>query len=213
MNIYEKLLNIQSTLKAPKNQHNNFGNYDYRSCEDIVEAVKPLCKENKVVLNISDEIVMIGQRYYIKATATLVDLENTKDDCIQTIENVAYAREEEQKKGMDGSQVTGASSSYARKYALNGLFCIDDTKDADTDAFKKQQDKGNNKPQNTYQKPVQQAPKLISDAQRKRLYAIANGNNEVAKRVLARYGYESSEQIKVNDYEKICNEIEAEINM
>ena len=213
MNIYEKLLNIQSTLKAPKNQHNNFGNYDYRSCEDILEAVKPLCKENKVVLNISDEIVMIGQRYYIKATATLVDLENTKDDCIQTIENVAYAREEEQKKGMDGSQVTGASSSYARKYALNGLFCIDDTKDADTDAFKKQQDKGNNKPQNTYQKPVQQAPKLISDAQRKRLYAIANGNNEVAKRVLARYGYESSEQIKVNDYEKICNEIEAEINM
>lgn len=213
MNIYEKLLNIQSELKAPKNQHNNFGNYDYRSCEDILEAVKPLCKENKVVLNISDEIVMIGQRYYVKATATLVDLENTKDDCIQTIENVAYAREEEQKKGMDGSQVTGASSSYARKYALNGLFCIDDTKDADTDAYKKQQDKGNNKPQNTYQKPVGQAPKLISEAQRKRLYAIANGNNEVAKRVLARYGYESSEQIKVTDYEKICDDIEAEINM
>ena len=217
MNIYEKLLNIQNELKAPKNQHNNFGNYDYRSCEDILEAVKPLCKENKVVLNISDEIVMIGQRYYVKATATLVDLENTKDDCIQTIENVAYAREEEQKKGMDGSQVTGASSSYARKYALNGLFCIDDTKDADTDAYKKQQDKGNNKPQNIYQKPVQkqteQTPKIISEAQRKRLYAIANGNNEVAKRVLARYGYESSEQIKVNDYEKICNEIEAEINM
>ncbi len=213
MNIYEKLLNIQSELKAPKNQHNNFGNYDYRSCEDILEAVKPLCKENKVVLNISDEIVMIGQRYYVKATATLVDLENTKDNGIPAIENVAYAREEEQKKGMDLSQVTGATSSYARKYALNGLFCIDDTKDADTDAFKKQQDKGNNKLQNTYQKPVQQAPKLISDAQRKRLYAIANGNNEVAKRVLARYGYESSEQIKVSDYEKICNDIEAEINM
>ena len=112
-----------------------------------------------------------------------------------------------------GSQVTGASSSYARKYALNGLFCIDDTKDADTDAYKKQQEKGNNKPQNTYQKSVQQVPKLISEAQRKRLYAIANGNNEVAKRVLARYGYESSEQIKVSDYEKICNEVEAEINM
>ncbi len=112
-----------------------------------------------------------------------------------------------------GSQVTGASSSYARKYALNGLFCIDDTKDADTDAYKKQQDKANNKPQNTYQKPVGQASKLISEAQRKRLYAIANGNNEVAKRVLARYGYESSEQIRVNDYEKICNEIEAEINL
>ena len=154
---------------------------------------------------------MIGQRYYVKATATLVDLENTKDDCIQTIENVAYAREEEQKKGMDGSQVTGATSSYARKYALNGLFCIDDTKDADTDAFKKQQDRGNNKPQNIYQKPVQQAPKLISEAQRKRLFAIANGNNEIAKRVLERHGYEKTEQIKVTDYEKICNEIEAEV--
>lgn len=213
MNIYEKLLKIQSELKAPKNQHNHFGNYDYRSCEDILEAVKPLCKENKVVLNISDEIVMIGQRYYVRATATLVDLENTKDDCIQTIENVAYAREEEQKKGMDGSQVTGATSSYARKYALNGLFCIDDTKDADTDAFKKQQDRGNNKPQNTYQKPVQQTPKLISEAQRKRLFAIANGNNEIAKRVLERHGYEKTEQIKVTDYEKICNEIEAEINL
>ena len=213
MNIYEKLLKIQNELNCPKNQHNNFGNYDYRSCEDILEAVKPLCKENKVVLNISDEIVMIGQRYYVKATATLVDLENAKDDCVQTIENVAYAREDESKRGMDLSQVTGATSSYARKYALNGLFCIDDTKDADTDAFKKQQDRGNNKPQNTYQKPVQQTPKLISEAQRKRLFAIANGNNEIAKRVLERHGYEKTEQIKVTDYEKICNEIEAEINL
>lgn len=206
MNIYEKLLNIQNELKAPKNQHNNFGNYDYRSCEDILEAVKPLCEKHKVVLNIADEIVMVGERYYVRATATLIDVEDTKEDAIAMIENVAYAREEENKKGMDASQVTGATSSYARKYALNGLFCIDDTKDADTDAYKKQQDKSVNK-------TATQAPKLISEAQRKRLFKIANGNNEVAKRVLARYGYESSEQIKMNDYDKICTEIESEILM
>ena len=213
MNIYEKLLNIQNELKAPKNQKNNFGNYNYRSCEDILEAVKPLLAKNKLILTISDEIEQIGDRYYVRAIASLTDIEKVEENKIQTIQSEAYAREDENKKGMDLSQVTGATSSYARKYALNGLFCIDDTKDADTDAFKKQQDKGNNKPQNTYQKPVGQAPKLISEAQRKRLYAIANGNNEVAKRVLARYGYESSEQIKVSDYEKICDEIEAEINL
>ena len=226
MNIYEKLLNIQSELKAPKNQKNNFGDYYYRSCEDILEAVKPLCKENKLALTISDEIVMVGQRYYVKATAKLTDIEVEQSSVLtqstgeikseikgSTICNVAYAREDENKKGLDASQLTGSTSSYARKYALNGLFCIDDTKDADTDAFKKQQDKGNNKPQNTYQKPVQQAPKLISEAQRKRLFAIANGNNEVVKRVLERHRYEKTEQIKVSDYEKICNDIEAEINM
>ena len=213
MNIYEKLLNIQNELKAPKNQKNNFGNYNYRSCEDILEAVKPLLAKNKLILTISDEIEQIGDRYYVRAIASLTDIEKVEENKIQTIQSEAYAREDENKKGMDLSQVTGASSSYARKYALNGLFCIDDTKDADTDAYKKQQDKENNKAQNTYQKPVQQAPKIISEAQRKRLYAIANGNNEVAKRVLARYGYESSEQIKVSDYEKICDEIEAEINL
>lgn len=205
MNIYEKLLNIQNELKAPKNQHNSFGNYDYRSAEDILEAVKPICKENKVLLTIEDEIVLVGERYYVRATAEIIDCE---------IENssysvVAYAREEESKKGMDASQVTGATSSYARKYALNGLFCIDDTKDADTDAFKKQQNNSNKE----FKTSNNNQPKLISEAQRKRLYAIANGNNEVAKRVLSRYKYENSEQIKVSDYEKICSEIEAEINM
>lgn len=94
MNIYEKLLNIQNELKAPKSQHNSFGNYDYRSCEDILEAVKPLCKEQKVVLNVSDEIVMVGERYYVRATVTLIDLEADGS----SIENVAYAREEENKK-------------------------------------------------------------------------------------------------------------------
>lgn len=125
MSIYSKLLNIQSELKAPKSQHNNFGNYNYRSCEDILEAVKPLCLKESVTLTLSDEIVLIGERYYIKATARLTDDK-------ESVEVTAYAREEETKKGMDGSQITGASSSYARKYALNGLFNIDDTKDSDT---------------------------------------------------------------------------------
>ncbi len=121
----DKLLKIQMELKAPKNQTNSFGGYNYRSCEDIFEAVKPLLQEEGLVLRVTDELVNIGERYYIKATAILT---NGND----TIENVAYAREEETKKGMDGSQITGASSSYARKYALNGLFLIDDVKDSDT---------------------------------------------------------------------------------
>jgi uncharacterized protein (DUF3820 family) len=125
MEIYAKLLNIQKELKAPKNQRNSFGNYNYRSCEDIFEAVKPLLQENGLILTISDELEQIGERYYVKAKAVLTD---GKD----LIMNTAYAREEETKKGMDGSQITGASSSYARKYALNGLFLIDDVKDSDS---------------------------------------------------------------------------------
>ena len=125
----EKLLQIQQNLKAPKNQHNSFGNYNYRSCEDIFEAVKPLLKEQNLILTLNDELVQVGERYYIKATATLYDIETDDETCIT---NTAYAREEETKKGMDGSQITGASSSYARKYALNGLFLIDDVKDSDT---------------------------------------------------------------------------------
>lgn len=121
----DKLLKIQNKLKAPKNQINDFGGYNYRSCEDIFEAVKPLLEEEKLILRLTDELVNVGERYYIKATAILTDGN-------ETIENVAYAREEESKKGMDGSQITGASSSYARKYALNGLFLIDDVKDSDT---------------------------------------------------------------------------------
>lgn len=125
MTIYEKLANVQSALKAPKGQRNTFGNYNYRSCEDIVESVKPLLKQNGLLLNLTDELVMIGDRFYVKATAVVYDFDG---GCVAT---TAFAREEASKKGMDGSQVTGASSSYARKYALNGLFAIDDTKDSD----------------------------------------------------------------------------------
>lgn len=135
-----KLMNIQQKLKAPKGQYNSFGKYSYRSCEDILEAVKPLLKKEKVVLTISDELQYIGNRYYIKATATLIDTESEV-----TISNSAYAREEETKKGMDGSQITGASSSYARKYALNGLFGIDDNKDSDTTNIQSKEEKEDKK--------------------------------------------------------------------
>lgn len=128
MNVYEKLLAVQTKLKAPKSQYNSFGKYNYRNCEDILEAVKPLCAEVKAVVRLTDRITMVGDRYYVEATARFVDCEGDNAEIITT----AYAREEEEKKGMDGSQVTGASSSYARKYALNGLFDIDDTKDSDT---------------------------------------------------------------------------------
>lgn len=135
-----KLMNIQQELKAPKGQYNDFGKYSYRSCEDILEAVKPLLKKEKVVLTICDELQYIGNRYYIKATATLIDTESEA-----TISNSAYAREEETKKGMDGSQITGASSSYARKYALNGLFGIDDNKDSDTTNIQSKEEKEDKK--------------------------------------------------------------------
>ena len=122
----KELLQIQSELKAPKGQFNAYGKYKYRSCEDILEAVKPILKKNSCALLLSDSLVYVGDRYYIKATATLVNAEG------KSVSTEAYAREEETKKGMDASQITGASSSYARKYALNGLLCIDDNKDSDT---------------------------------------------------------------------------------
>lgn len=123
------LMSIQNELKAPKNQYNNFGKYKYRNCEDILEALKPICNKFNSAIILSDELVTIGDRYYVKATAILCCFNENETD---TISSEAYAREELDKKGMDGSQVTGASSSYARKYALNGLFGIDDTKDSDS---------------------------------------------------------------------------------
>lgn len=127
MTITEKLALVQQELIAPKNQHNSFGKYNYRSCEDILEGLKPCLKKVKAAVTVTDEIVLIGERYYVKATAIFRDCEDGLTIC-----NTAFAREEDQKKGMDASQITGSASSYARKYALNGLFCIDDVKDADT---------------------------------------------------------------------------------
>lgn len=145
----DKLLKIQIELKAPKNQYNSFGEYRYRSCEDILEAVKPLLKETNSVLLLSDEITEVGERIYVKATATLKD---EKD----SISVSAFAREVEEKKKLDGSQLTGVASSYARKYALNGLFCIDDTKDAETNEYvqKTSQAKATAKKEPTYREKV-----------------------------------------------------------
>lgn len=134
MNIYEKLAKIQAELKAPKNQYNRFGGYNYRSCEDILEAVKPLAHKYNAVVVVSDELSVKGDRYYVVAHAMLVDTEGEGQ-----ITATAYAREPDTKKGMDSSQITGASSSYARKYALNGLFAIDDTKDKDTNEAAKEE--------------------------------------------------------------------------
>ena len=122
----KELIMIQQELKAPKNQYNSFGKYHYRSCEDILEAVKPLLGKHNCFLNVSDQIEQVGDRFYVKATATIINSES------KSVTATAFAREQESKAGMDASQITGSASSYARKYALNGLFCIDDTKDADT---------------------------------------------------------------------------------
>lgn len=124
--IYEKLAAIQSELNVPKSQYNKFGNYNYRKAEDILDAVKPVARKHGCAVTCTDAVVMIGDRYYIKATATLTDFQTGG-----SVSTEAFAREEFEKKGMDGSQVTGASSSYARKYALGGLFCLDDNQDSD----------------------------------------------------------------------------------
>lgn len=133
MTIYEKLSEIQSELKVPKGQINTFGNYKYRSCEDILEKAKPILKSNKTVLMLEDEVLAVGESVFVEAIATLRDLEGDGE-----IKVKAFARHANEKKGMDDSQMTGTASSYARKYALNGLFNLDDTKDADTNEYQKQ---------------------------------------------------------------------------
>lgn len=143
ISIYSKLLSIQNELKAPKNQYNKFGKYNYRSCEDILEAIKPLCLKYGAVVLIDDYVSQIGERFYVKAKASLIDIDTQEE-----VYACAYARESENKKGMDSAQVTGATSSYARKYALNGLFCIDDTKDVDTQEYQEKKQMNNNQSKN-----------------------------------------------------------------
>jgi hypothetical protein len=212
MSIYKKLLDIQSELKAPKNQFNKFGGYNYRSCEDILEGVKPLLKEHNTTLMIHDQIVNIGSRYYICATVTFIDIESGEKIMCEGL-----AREEESKKGMDGSQVTGAASSYARKYALNGLFCIDDTKDSDAtnsgDKPKKEPYKAPEKPKDlppVFDNSPTFEPDVISIPQAKRIFALSGGDEGIVRMVLKRYKYESSKNIKKKEYEKICKEVEQE---
>ena len=177
MNIYEKLSKIQTELKAPKGQYNSFGKYKYRSCEDILEALKPIVAKNKATLILSDELVNIGERYYIKSTATLIDTEEEKQ-----IQNTAYAREELEKKGMDGSQITGTASSYARKYALNGLFNIDDTKDADTDEFAIQ---GNEK---------------VTDTEARTIYALIQKNGRDLNKFLEYFKVSNTNELTKSRY-------------
>ena len=194
MEIYKKLSGIQCELVATKGQYNNFGKYSYRSCEDILEAVKPLLDKYKVAIVIKDDIVLVGDRFYVKATATLID-----SDTGETVEASAFARESADKKGMDSSQVTGATSSYARKYALNGLFAIDDNKDADaTKTHGKEAIKVNMTP-------------ALSEAQLKRLYAIGNKAG-IKKEVLdstvkKSFGCEPRNMTK-EQYQNICERLE-----
>jgi hypothetical protein len=202
MNIYEKLSNIQNELKAPKGQRNSFGNYNYRSCEDILEAVKPLCRENGCVLTLCDTIENVGERYYIKVVASLESIEkdDTKRGLIQT---TAYARESLDKKGMDESQITGACSSYARKYALNGLFCIDDTKDADTDAYKKQEDKTKSYEDKKLEDKIEETKSKLVTPQRLELFnkqlIIDKINDGILIQALADYNFNSTSDIKTEE--------------
>jgi hypothetical protein len=154
----KNLIDIQSKLKAPKGQYNSFGKYRYRSCEDILEAVKPLLRDAGCTLTITDDIITVQNRIYVKATATIKDAEGNTESV------TAFAREPEGKKGMDESQVTGTASSYARKYALNGLFLIDDTKDADTDENRNEREgrAAQQSKQQSRQKP-QQEPRQEPD--------------------------------------------------
>ncbi|MEE6647957.1 ERF family protein [Limosilactobacillus pontis] len=154
------LLTVQMELKAPKSQYNKFGGYNYRSTEDILQAVKPLLKKDNDNLSLSDEPIMVGDWHYIKATATFTD----KND--KTTVSTGYAREAANKKGMDDSQITGTASSYARKYALNGLFLIDDTKDADTDEYhNQQQPSSQNQPAQKLPAPQKQMSQLQKNQQ------------------------------------------------
>lgn len=153
----QRVGDIQHKLKAPKGQYNSFGKYNYRSCEDILEGVKPLLKKHNLALLIDDEIVQIGERYYVKATAKITDGR-------EIVSATAYAREPDTKKGMDESQITGATSSYARKYALNALLCIDDTKDADT--------------MDNSKKPVQQTQETVYNWQTLKARATQGGISE-----------------------------------
>ena len=197
-NVYQKLMEVQSKLKAPKGQYNSFGKYSYRSCEDILEALKPLLNEVGAIVNISDQVKLIGDRYYVEATAMFLDV-NTGD----TIISRAMAREDESKKGQDLAQLCGATSSYARKYALNGLFAIDDNKDSDAT--------------NTHNKDIK--PNMtsvsgLSEAQIKRLFAIGNKagfkKDVVEATVKKMFGCEPKDMTK-DQYNTVCDRLEKKV--
>lgn len=203
MSIYVKLMEVQQKLKANKGQYNSFGKYSYRSCEDILEALKPQLKKNGLALVLTDEVVAILDRIYVKATAKLIDTETGEN-----INVSASAREELSKKGMDGSQITGTASSYARKYALNGMFAIDDNKDSDATNT---HGKGDSKPQGGNSKP--KATGGTNEAQIKRLYAIAN-NAGITPQIVFETCKKNYKVTKLEDltkvqYDEVCGRLEA----
>ena len=204
MTIYEKLIKVQEELKVPKNQFNSFGKFKYRSCEDILEELKPLLVKNGLFLMISDNVELLGDRYYIKATCTITDGDIS-------ISNSAYAREIEKKDRMDETQTTGSSSSYARKYALNGLFLIDDTKDPDTDEYQKQTRENANKQTSRPGAGSGKADKLVTESQLSRLYAIG-GSKGYSKadidKSIHKKGKNSAKELTMAEYDELIAGIE-----
>ena len=199
MSITEKAMRIQTELKCPKNLYNSFGKYKYRNAEGICEAVKPFLQKEKCALTLDDEIVEVGGRVYVKATATLIDCET--EDVFRTS---AYARESLEKKGMDDSQITGTASSYARKYALNGLFLLDDTKDADTDEYKQQIEADQKKTEEVKKsKPTAAHIKTIQALAEKKGYSETNICNLYGKKKFADMTFEEWNDAcaKLNKYQ------------
>ena len=208
-NLTAKLMMIQSELKVPKEQYNDFANYNYRSCEDILNALKQHLLTYKAVVLLSDELVMLGDRFYVKATAKLVDTESKEEIGVS-----AYAREDLQRKKMDGSQLTGSASSYARKYALNGLFAIDDIKDSDyTNQFGKEPQAPQPQyqaPQPQYQAPPKQEPPQLPIQQVKfEINNVAKKKNvkpsEVLNKVQQKVKYQINEAVNLKQAEEVIN--------
>lgn len=208
--IFAALMAVQAELKAPKGQHNSFGKYDYRSAEDIIEAVKPLLKENGLFLNMSDEVVLVGDRYYIKATVKVVDVVTG-----ESVQTSALAREASQKKGMDESQVTGTASSYARKYALNGLFAIDDNRDADTDEYAaqtRQNAAGARSTRNAYTYKGSANDELRSKAMHsltKEMQRVGASGEEVSALCGVKFGKTNSRDLSTGELSKLAANLEA----
>ena len=193
--LYDRLQCVQRDLKAPKNQYNSFGKYRYRSCEDILEGVKPILQKYDSAITLSDSIELIGDRYYVKATATFYN-------CMtgESITNTAYARESDDKKGMDASQITGTASSYARKYALNGLLLIDDTKDADTDenrneAIGRSRSEGAKKAMATKEQNAKDSANQI----------ISEKDANVLRELMKNKGYDPNQKYKGKEISELTN--------
>lgn len=202
MNLAEKLSAMQRELLAPKTQFNSFGKYSYRSCEDILEALKPLMKKYKTAVIITDNVKEVGGRCYVVATANLIDTENSDEDRAATISTTAWAREPEEKKGMDESQITGTASSYARKYALNGLFAIDDVQDADARAERAKKAK---ELTDEEKREKAMALKKISLATATALASRCNAEGVVAGKLCQLYRVDSIEDLTNQMHRNICD--------